>query len=197
MGESGSGKTSLLSSIGLLDSFCSGSYLVDNTDAVNLSSRQKDDLRSTVFGFIFQDFHLIPHLSVVENVAVPLRHRRRISARMRKASALEILDLLGIADLASAAPRALSGGERQRVTIARALVAEPKVILADEPTGSLDVDTRDEVMELLLSCVRVKRASLLVVTHDAQIAAATDARIDISELGDVDADEACHFCGTT
>ena len=139
MGPSGSGKSTLLNIIGLLDTFDSGEYLLDNQIIKRMSERQAAYFRNKFFGFIFQAFNLISFKSAVENVALPLYYQN-IRRRKRNTIALEYLDKMGMRNWADHLPGELSGGQQQRVAIARAMISEPKVILADEPTGALDTD---------------------------------------------------------
>ena len=171
LGRSGSGKSTLLSLIGLFDRPDGGTYQLDGRDITRLSERQAAALRSADFGFVFQRFFLLKHLTAAQNVAMalvngqgwlPRRHRRR--------KILAALDQVGIAHLANHRPQRLSGGEQQRVAIARALVREPRVVLADEPTGALDTETGNLVIEAL-HAVTDRDCALVLVTHDADHAA--------------------------
>ena len=169
VGASGSGKSTLLNIIGLLDFADEGEYLFMGHP---VSSAQSDDLanlRKMNIGFIFQNFNLIPRLSAIENVALPLRYRGLGRARALDLAML-MLQRVGMAQRASYRPADLSGGQKQRVAIARALVGEPSLILADEPTGSLDSQTASEILELLLSIQQEKHVTLLIVTHDMGVA---------------------------
>ncbi|HNR00676.1 MAG TPA: ATP-binding cassette domain-containing protein, partial [Trueperaceae bacterium] len=145
-GPSGSGKSTLLSLLGLLDRSSAGSYAIDGMEAAGLGDRAASALRNEVIGFVFQGFHLIPHLNAWRNVALPLSYtprRASISKTERRDRALAALDSVGMLQHAEHLPRELSGGQEQRVAIARALVTKPQVILADEPTGNLDSKARD------------------------------------------------------
>jgi putative ABC transport system ATP-binding protein len=168
-GRTGSGKTTLLQMLGALDRPTDGSIQFTGRDIVTLPDPQLTTLRATSIGFIFQTFNLLPTLSALENVEaalVPLR----IPAAERRAAATEALDSVGLADRANHLPSQLSGGQQQRVGIARALVKQPKVLLADEPTGNLDNDTRDEIISLLEGLWRDHHLTLVLVTHDSTIA---------------------------
>jgi putative ABC transport system ATP-binding protein len=168
-GPTGHGKSTLLQIIGGLDRATSGSVLLDGTDLTRLGEGSMTKMRASTIGFIFQTFNLIPTLTAQENVEtalVPLG----ISAASRKARAAEALASVGLADRARHLPSELSGGQQQRVAIARALVKEPKVLLADEPTGNLDEDTRDEIIALLEKLWRDKGLSMVMVTHDSSVA---------------------------
>jgi putative ABC transport system ATP-binding protein len=172
MGSSGSGKSTLLNIIGVLDTPDSGSYLLDGQQIVGLSESRGADLRSRKIGFIFQSFNLLGFKNAVENVALPLYYQN-VSRRRRNVTALRYLELVGLKDWAHHLPGELSGGQRQRVAIARALIAEPSIILADEPTGALDSGTSSEVMQLLKR-LNGEGKTILVVTHESEIAAETD-----------------------
>ena len=168
-GPTGHGKSTLLQIIGGLDRATSGSVLLDGTDLTRLGEGSMTKMRASTIGFIFQTFNLIPTLTAQENVEtalVPLG----ISAASRKARAAEALASVGLADRARHLPSELSGGQQQRVASARALVKEPKVLLADEPTGNLDEDTRDEIIALLEKLWRDKGLSMVMVTHDSSVA---------------------------
>ncbi|MGH4029429.1 ABC transporter ATP-binding protein [Actinomycetota bacterium Odt1-20B] len=170
LGRSGSGKSTLLSLLGLLDTPSSGTYRLDGQDVHALPPRRLDQLRGHAFGFVFQRFCLMDHLTAQENVEAAALHRgearRKRSRRARKA-----LERVGLADRVTHRPGQLSGGEQQRVALARALAGEPSVLLADEPTGALDEDTGAMVMKQLHDLVSERNLTLIVVTHDPVIAA--------------------------
>jgi putative ABC transport system ATP-binding protein len=169
-GPTGHGKTTLLQILGGLDRPSSGSVTLDGQDLGSLPETRVTRLRATSIGFIFQTFNVIPTLSAQENVEaalVPLRVR----AAVRRARAAKALESVGLADRARHLPSELSGGQQQRVGIARALVKEPKVLLADEPTGNLDEDTRDEIIALVEKLWRERGLTLVLVTHDSAMAA--------------------------
>ncbi len=168
-GPSGSGKTTFLNVAGLLDTFDSGSYLLDGRDVSGLSDRQQSRVRNEKIGFIFQGFNLIPDLNVFDNVDVPLRYRR-LPAAERRRRIERCLELVGLGGRARHLPSQLSGGQQQRVAIARALAVEPRLILADEPTGNLDSATAHEIMELLQG-VNENGTTIMMVTHDPGCAA--------------------------
>jgi putative ABC transport system ATP-binding protein len=168
-GPTGHGKSTLLQILGGLDRATSGSVDFDGHELMKLRETQMTKMRATSIGFIFQTFNLIPTLSAQENVEtalVPLG----VSDRSRRARAVEALSSLGLDDRLRHLPGELSGGQQQRVAIARALVKEPKVLLADEPTGNLDEDTRDEIMGLLGKLWQEKGLTLVIVTHDTAVA---------------------------
>lgn len=168
MGSSGSGKSTLLNIIGLLDVHDEGSYYLNDQLIENLNEKKAAILRNKFLGFIFQSFNLISYKNALENVALPLYYQgMKRSERNKKA--LHYLDKVGLKDWAHHLPNELSGGQKQRVAVARALVGEPKVILADEPTGALDSETSEGVMELLRQ-INDEGMTLIVITHEEDIA---------------------------
>lgn len=169
LGPSGSGKSTLLNILGLLDFADEGEYLFMGHPVSQTQSDELATLRKINIGFVFQNFNLIPRLSVIENVALPLRYRG-IERAHSLAQALQMLQRVGMAERAHYKPADLSGGQKQRVAIARALVGRPSLILADEPTGSLDARTAGDILALLLSIQQEQCVTLLVVTHDPQVA---------------------------
>ena len=168
-GRSGSGKSTLLQLLGGLDVATSGHVFFEEKDMARMSDRELTDLRSKSIGFVFQQFNLIPTLSAQENVEAAMAPRKMKSTeRVERAQGL--LTEVGLADRARHLPSQLSGGEQQRVAIARALANEPRVILADEPTGNLDSRTGDEIISLLAELSRVHRTTVVLVTHDTRVA---------------------------
>ena len=167
MGQSGSGKSTLMNILGCLDRPTEGQYLLGDLDVANLSDKSRSALRGRWFGFIFQNYNLLPRLSALEQVELPLLYNQ-VPNRRRRAS--EALDQLGLSDRLHHRPDQLSGGQQQRVAIARSLVVDPQVILADEPTGALDTDTGNEIMETLSDLVEERRITVVVVTHEPHIA---------------------------
>ena len=170
MGRSGSGKSTLLRLIGGLEAADEGSVCVDGTDLTALTETERARRRRHGLGFVFQSFNLIPTLTVGENVELPLALNGVSESDMRRRSR-ELLEDLGLASCAERFPEDISGGEQQRVAIARAVIHEPKLVLADEPTGNLDLETAQHVLELLQRTCRDRNATLLVATHSAEIAA--------------------------
>jgi putative ABC transport system ATP-binding protein len=169
VGASGSGKSTLLNIIGLLDFADEGEYLFMGRPVTQAQSDELASLRKMNIGFIFQNFNLIPRLNVIENVALSLRYRGIDRARSLE-QAMQMLQRVGMAHRACYKPADLSGGQKQRVAIARALLGQPTLILADEPTGSLDGQTASEILELLLSIQKEQGVTLLIVTHDPVVA---------------------------
>jgi putative ABC transport system ATP-binding protein len=180
MGPSGSGKSTLLHLLGALDTPSSGSVLFHDRDLKSFSDRERSFLRRGRIGFVFQFFNLLPTLTAVENVALPLllAHRNR---RQANELAQAALDRVGLSDRASHLPEELSGGEMQRVAVARALVAEPEALLCDEPTGNLDSATSAEILDLLRSLPAPGRRAVVMVTHDADAAAYGDRVVHIRD----------------
>lgn len=180
VGRSGTGKSTLLNILGLIDQPTSGTYTLEGQDATRLSEGRRARLRGATFGFVFQSFNLIEGLSTTENVAAPLLYDTGRSFWTRTARAGELLDAVGLGDKVDSPIGLLSGGEQQRVAIARAVARRPRVILADEPTGALDVDTGTAVMELLEAQCARRGAALIVITHDLAVAAraSTQYRLD-------------------
>lgn len=176
LGKSGSGKTTMLSLLAGLEKPDEGSILVDTTDITKLSEEDLCDWRAKNLGIIFQQFHLIPHLTALENILLSLE----INGRADKELALKWLSMVGLEERANHYPSMLSGGEQQRVAIARALVFEPAMLLADEPTGNLDSETGKKIIEILFQIVREKKTTMILVTHDEELARLADRIIHLS-----------------
>ncbi len=169
MGSSGSGKSTLMNIIGALDVPTSGEYLLRNKPIHELDDNQISEFRNQEIGFVFQTFNLLPKLSALENVGLPLLYAKEIGKEERESKAKEMLELVGLGDKLLNKPNEMSGGQRQRVAIARALVNSPSLILADEPTGNLDSKTSESIMELFAN-LHKKGQTILLVTHENEIA---------------------------
>jgi putative ABC transport system ATP-binding protein len=180
MGPSGSGKSTLLNILGCLDRPTRGEYRLGKRDVSSLSRTEQAWVRLHYLGFIFQAFHLLGDSSVLENVEMPLFYAG-VAPKERKARAAELLSRVGLGDRLSHRPNQLSGGQRQRVAIARALVNRPRVLLADEPTGALDTRTGHEVLGLLHELHEETQLTILVVTHDAEVAETADRIIHVRD----------------
>jgi putative ABC transport system ATP-binding protein len=178
VGPSGSGKSTLLGLIAGLDAPSSGAVLIDEVDITRLDEDSLARLRGEKIGFVFQFFHLIPSLTAYENVAVPMEIRGVAKAASH---ARQLLEEVGLTDRAHHYPSQLSGGEQQRVAIARALANDPPIVLADEPTGNLDSTNGRHIMELLQSVHRTRNTTLVLVTHDAELAGMADTRITLRD----------------
>ena len=173
MGPSGCGKTTLLNCLSGLDIVDEGDVVIDGTSLAHMSDRERTDYRARHMGFVFQFYNLMPVLSAVENVELPLLVSR-VDGRSARRRALEALELVGIADRAAHVPDELSGGERQRVTIARSLVNDPAIVWADEPTGDLDSENAQEIVALMRRLNVERGLSFLIVTHDIAVGRQTD-----------------------
>ena len=185
MGSSGSGKSTLLNILGILDNYDEGEYYLDNKPIRMLSETKSALLRNEYIGFVFQSFNLISFKNAMENVALPLYYKR-VSRKKRNKIAMEYLDRVGLLEWAEHMPNELSGGQKQRVAIARSLIANPKVILADEPTGALDSSTSYEVMEILRN-INDEGITVLIVTHENDISRMTKRVINLKD-GLIEAD---------
>jgi putative ABC transport system ATP-binding protein len=174
VGPSGSGKSTLLGLLAGLDAPSTGQISIDGVDITRLGEDDLARLRGEKIGFVFQFFHLVPSLTAFENIMVPMEIARRRDAVPR---ARQLLGEVGLSDRGHHYPSQLSGGEQQRVAIARALANDPPIVLADEPTGNLDSTTGRHIMDLLLDVRRVRRSTLVLVTHDAELAALADSRL--------------------
>ena len=185
-GPSGSGKTTFLNIVGLLETFEQGTYMLDGKDVSRLNDDDRSAFRNQKIGFIFQSFNLIPDLNLFENIDVPLRYRG-LSAGDRKQRIENALETVGLASRLRHIPAQLSGGQQQRVAIARALAGDPKVLLADEPTGNLDTTMAHQVMELLEQ-IHATGTTIVMVTHDPDLAMRAERNIHLID-GRVSAEE--------
>jgi putative ABC transport system ATP-binding protein len=169
MGPSGCGKSTLLNIIGLLDKPTNGEVQIDELEVKTFGDRKLAKLRNRKIGFVFQSFHLINDLSVLDNVEIPLLYRR-MSGSQRRKKALEVLEKVGLSARTKHFPRQLSGGQCQRVAVARAIVGNPEIILADEPTGNLDSVMGAEIMDILMRLNKEENTTIVMVTHDEHLA---------------------------
>ena len=186
VGRSGSGKTTMLDLIGLLLRPTSGRLLIDDVDTAKLSDSDRAHMRAEKIGFVFQEYNLLPGLNVVENVMLPLRYsRNKVGGRER---ALELLERVELTDRIKHRPSELSGGQQQRVAIARSMINRPSLILLDEPTGAVDTETADQLVALLKRLNREDQVTIIVVTHDLDVAAQARRNIRLKD-GKVLADE--------
>lgn len=179
MGASGSGKSTLLNILGILDSYDTGEYVLDGTLIKNLSENRAAELRNKLIGFVFQSFNLINYKDAMENVALPLFYQG-VPRRKRNKLALEQLDRMGLKEWSHHLPSELSGGQKQRVAIARSLITNPAIILADEPTGALDSKTSVQVMKIFRQ-LNDEGMTTVIVTHDPNVGAQTNRIIRISD----------------
>lgn len=171
VGKSGSGKTSLISVLGLLNSAFQGEYYYEGMSVSKMSDKELSRLRSREFGFVFQNYSLIEHLRVWENIELPLIYAKtKLNKKQRQNKIIKLLQMVGLENRQMDFPSVLSGGEQQRVAIARALVSSPHILICDEPTGALDKRTGEYVIKLLLDLVKMKKITLLLVTHDPDLA---------------------------
>jgi putative ABC transport system ATP-binding protein len=169
MGPSGSGKTTMLNILGCLDKPTTGKYFMEGDEVSSLNDEKLSEIRSRKIGFIFQSYNLIPHLTVIENIGLPLFYQG-VDEKTIKEKALMMAEIVGLKDRVMHKPTELSGGQQQRVAIARALINTPTFVLADEPTGNLDTRTGREIMELLKKLNEEEGTTLFVITHDSNIA---------------------------
>src|SRR5512133_916480 len=179
MGPSGSGKSTMMNTIGCLDRPTSGEYILDGESVAQMDDDQLASVRNRKIGFVFQSFNLLSRLTALGNVELPLRYSGQTEGRRAKAQAA--LEAVGLGDRMKHRPYELSGGQQQRVAVARALVNNPAIIMADEPTGNLDSKVGQEIMDLLLNLNRQSGTTLIIVTHDPKIAAQTQRTIHIRD----------------
>ena len=180
MGASGSGKSTLLNIVGILDNYDEGNYYLDGRLIKDLTETQSAKVRNEMIGFVFQSFNLINFKTALENVALPLYYRG-VSRKKRNAIALDYLDRLGLKDWADHLPSEMSGGQKQGVAIARSIIAKPRLILADEPTGALDSTTSQEVMDILRQVNREEGITMLIVTHAREVAEQTNKIVNFKD----------------
>ena len=180
MGPSGSGKTTLMNILGCLDRPTSGDYTLDGESVAQLNDEQLARIRNQKVGFVFQSFNLLPRSTALTNVELPLRYSPP-NGRKRREMAEEALVAVGLGDRITHRPNELSGGQQQRVAIARALVNNPAIVMADEPTGNLDMKSGDEIMDVLLELNKERGTTLIIVTHDPEVAEMTERVITIRD----------------
>lgn len=178
MGPSGSGKSTLINILGFIDRGYEGTYLFDNQNYKKSSDNHLSDLRNKTVGFVFQNFKLIQNNTILENVSVPLIYSG-MKSKERKEKVLDILHDVGLYDKENLIPNKLSGGQQQRVAIARSIINNPKFVIADEPTGALDSKTSQDIMDLFVKLNKEKQTTMIMVTHDRQVAEKADRVIHI------------------
>ena len=178
MGPSGSGKSTCMNMIGCLDRPTSGIVKINGRETAKMNEKELSVLRNQTIGFVFQQYHLINSMNVIENVMLPLKYQK-LDRSLRHEKALAALESVGLADRIHHKPHELSGGQKQRVAIARAMVTQPKILLADEPTGALDTETGKQVMEMFRAINKERGTTIIIVTHDPRIGDSTERCIRI------------------
>ncbi len=178
MGPSGSGKSTCMNMIGCLDRPTSGIVKINGKETAKMSEKELSVLRNQTIGFVFQQYHLISSMNVIENVMLPLKYQK-VDRNSRHEKALAALESVGLAERIHHKPHELSGGQKQRVAIARAMVTQPKILLADEPTGALDTETGKQVMEMFRKINSEQNTTIIIVTHDPRIGESTERCIRI------------------
>ena len=178
MGPSGSGKSTCMNMIGCLDRPTSGIVKINGKETAKMSEKELSVLRNQTIGFVFQQYHLISSMNVIENVMLPLKYQK-VDRNLRHEKALAALESVGLAERIHHRPHELSGGQKQRVAIARAMVTQPKILLADEPTGALDTETGKQVMEMFRNINKEQNTTIIIVTHDPRIGDSTERCIRI------------------
>ena len=178
MGPSGSGKSTCMNMIGCLDRPTSGIVKINGKETAKMSEKELSVLRNQTIGFVFQRYHLITSMNVIENVMLPLKYQK-VDRAVRHEKALAALESVGLAERIHHKPHELSGGQKQRVAIARAMVTQPKILLADEPTGALDTETGKQVMEMFRKINKENNTTIIIVTHDPRIGESTERCIRI------------------
>lgn len=181
MGASGSGKSTFMNILGFLDLPTSGTYVLDGTEARSMSLDDMAEIRNTKIGFVFQGFNLLARTSAIENVELPLFYRGHIPSHEMKGKARKLLALVGLSDREHHHPNKLSGGQQQRVAIARSLINDPSIILADEPTGNLDTTNTREIMKMFTRLNREMGITIILVTHEPDVAEFTDRKVVFSD----------------
>lgn len=188
IGESGAGKTTLLNLISLLDNTYEGTYLLDNQNTKNIPESEKATIRNEIFGFLFQDYALLEDDSIYENIEIPLLYSRKIKRKDRKTKIKKMIELMQLSESSAKKVKYLSGGQRQRVAIARALINDPEILILDEPTGALNKETSDKIMDYIYDYIEQYKKTLILVTHDLEKIKRNEARVIKLHAGKVISD---------